>query len=104
MGFGNLDRRIVIQTGTETVTTNGERTVVWSAYHTCWAGIGYVGGDEKYEADQLTASNDIAFKIRYTTGITEKMRISYDSAFYDITHIAEVNRERYLILKAEKKD
>jgi len=101
---GALDRRIVIQTGAETVTDNGERTVSWSTYHTCWAGLDYGAGDEGYDTDQRTASNTINFKIRYKTGITEKMRISYDSAYYNILHIEEVGRERFLILKAKKTD
>lgn len=104
MGFGNLDRRIDIQTGAETVTANGQRTTVWSSFHECWAGLDYGLGDEGYEADQLTASNVIKFKIRYFAGITEKMKLVYDSIDYDISHIAEIDRQRYLIIKAEKKD
>lgn len=103
MGFGNLDRRIVIQTGTETVTGNGERTTSWATFHTCWAGMEYGTGSEKYEGDQLSALNQTRFKVRYKSGINEKMRISYDSSYYDIMHIEEVDRERYLILTAEKK-
>ena len=104
MGFGNLDRRIEIKTGTETVTANGERTTAWSSFHTCWAGLDYSAGDEAYEADQLTASNVVNFKIRYFPAITEKMKLVYDSKDYDILHITEVDRQRYLIIKAEKKD
>lgn len=104
MGFGNLDRRIEIQVGTETVLTNGERSVIWSEQLTCWAALDYGSGDEDYEADQITASNSIMFKIRYAPGLNEKMRISYSSEVYDILHIAEVDRQRYLILKAKKKD
>lgn len=103
MGFGNLDREIEIQIPQESVGSNGERTYGWSEYVTLWAGLGYGPGDEKYEASQLTASNTIDFKIRYYTGITTDMRISYGNAYYDIRHIEEVDRQRYLILKAEKK-
>jgi SPP1 family predicted phage head-tail adaptor len=104
MGFGKLDRRIVIQSGTETVTSNGERTESWTTFHTCWAGLDYGAGDEEYDAGQLTALNEIAFKIRYKSGVLAKMRVSYDSFYYDILHVTEVDRQRYLIIKATKRD
>jgi len=185
MGFGNLDRRIDLNVGSYTKLTNGEDVVSWSLELSCWAAIDYgaaKGEKEDYEADQLTASNTVMFKVRYYPGITEKMMIGYGDVdytnttplgtsmirlsrsygdisdrfvigsqvqlnggtcdgeivtithtgtfegdttltvtpattcldytsitalrqtVYDILHIAEVDRQRYLILKAEKKD
>lgn len=104
MGFGNLDRRIVIQSRSVSSLANGEPSISWSTYHTCWAGLDYGSDGEGYDGDQLTASNTIMFKIRYKSGLNETMRISYNSAYWDITHIEEVGRQRFLILKAEKKD
>jgi SPP1 family predicted phage head-tail adaptor len=104
MAFGELDRRVIIQQGTETVGANGERSVVWSTFVTLWAGIDYGTGGEDYEAGQRTASNEVNFVVRYYPGITEKMRVSYDSASYDILHISEVGRQRYLMLKSVKVD
>ena len=107
MGFGNLDRLITILKWdtTDMILSNGERYRNWSdVVVNLWAGLEYSGGDEDYEANQRTASNEIRFKVRYYPGITEKMRILMDSVYYDITHITEVGRGKYLILKAEKKD
>lgn len=103
MGLGNLDREISIETVAETVTTNGERTLVWSVFHSCWAGIDLGKGGEGYEADQLTASDTINFRIRYFADITTKMKIVYDELDYDILHISEEGRRRFLILNARKK-
>ena len=104
MGFGSLDERIIIQTVTETVSGNGERTEAWSTYLTCWAGVDYSSGGESYEGGQVTASNTVVFMIRYYAGITEKMRVSYQSAYWDIEKIVEQGRERYLLLTAKKRD
>ena len=87
MGFGNLDRRIDLQTGVEAVADNGSRTVSWSSFQECWAGLDYGKkgvGDEDYEADQLTASNVIRFKIRYLPGVNEKMRLAYGDVDYNV--------------------
>lgn len=104
MGFGSLDREIEIQYQLTSTGANGERTYSWLEHVTVWAGIEYGSGDEDYEADQLTASNTVQFKIRYNSSITTKMRIEWNSAYYDILHITEVDRQRFLILKAQKKD
>ena len=106
MGFGNLDRQIVISSVAETVSGNGERSESWSAFHNCWAAIEYgIKGQEgeDYEAGQLVSSNTVKFLIRYYPGITTKMKITYSSVDYNILHISEQGRERFLILKAEKK-
>lgn len=104
MEVGALDRQIVIQQNTQSIGANGERTDSWSTFVTVWAGIEYGTGGEGYKANQLTASNDVSFVVRYYPGITERMRISYDSAYWDIVHIAEVGRQRFLVLKAQKID
>jgi len=107
MAFGDLDRRIVIQNNTQSQLGNGEPVDSWSTFVTLWAtaefGLKKAEGED-YEAGQLTASNTVGFKVRYYPGITEQMRISYDSTYYNITHIEEVGRERFLILKATKVD
>ena len=102
MEVGGFDRQIVIQQGTEVVGANGARTDSWSTFVTVWAGLDYGAGGEDYEAGQRTASNTVNFHIRYYPGITEQMRISYDSSYYDILHITEVGRQRFLVLKAQK--
>lgn len=102
MNIGRLDRKIVIQQGTETQNTFGEFVTVWTTYHTTFASVHKAGGNEKEEASRVTATNLVKFKIRFYTGITEDMIIQYNGNDYDILEIQELGREG-LWLKASRK-
>ena len=104
MQIGELDRRITIQESTATTDSYGEETLVWSTYRKVWAKLGYVSGNETFEADQKTAIRTEKFFVRYDSCITEKMRISWDSGYYDIRAIEQLGREKYLVLKCERRD
>jgi len=107
MATGRLDRRITIEQVTQTRGTTGSVKDSWASVHRCWAEKEYgirKGEGETYDAARLTADNTVKFRIRYYAGITEKMRINDDSVYYDIEHIAEEGRKRFLIIKAKKRD
>jgi len=102
MNIGRLDRKIVIESQTFSTNSIGEYTSSWSTFHTAFASIKKVSGSEKIEADQITATNKVRFKIRFFDGITEAMRVVYNGAYYDIIEIQELDREG-LFLTATKK-
>ena len=102
MNIGRLDRKIVIENQTFSTNSIGEYTSSWSVFHTTFASIKKVSGSEKIEADQITATNKVRFKIRFFDGITEAMRVVYNGAYYDIIEIQELDREG-LFLTAIKK-
>lgn len=107
MFIGKLDRRITIQSYTTAKNDYGEDIRTWSDYLTIWAGINFKRGNEVFEADQLTAVNEVKFVIRYNSNINETMRIVYESNNYDITFIEEFtdsSRKRYMFLTAHKKN
>ncbi len=93
MNIGRLDRKIVIEQVSNAKNALGEYVTTWSTYHTCFAAVSRFGGIEKMEAGKTTATNRIRFKIRFFDGITEDMRVLYNSKYYDITEIQELNRE-----------
>lgn len=104
--IGELDRRIEIYTQTESRDEFGQAVPTDVLLIAVWASILPSAGVEKLEGKKPTASNEIQFGIRYRTGITEKMKILYNSAYYNITKIDEnvkEGRKRYLILTAEKR-
>jgi SPP1 family predicted phage head-tail adaptor len=103
MGVGQMDRRIEIQVLTATRGASGGQKRTWAELATVWAEVDYKGGSEVYEAKEKTAINRVKFRIRYLATVTEENRISYDSNFYDITHIEVLGRNCYQILTAEKK-
>lgn len=84
MSAGKYDKRITIQQKSVTRDTYGGETVAWVDVATVWAKEVATGGREFYSAQQLHAEMDHLFEIRYRTGITTTMRISWDSRYFDI--------------------
>lgn len=103
MNIGKLDRKIVIQSETVAKNEQGESVATWATYHTCFAMVQKAGGNEKIESGRITATNRKKFKIRFYDGIDEGMRIVYNSNYYDIVEIQELDREG-LWLTATKKE
>lgn len=93
MNIANLDKKIVIETPTNTTNSYGEYDSSWSTYHTCFAAVSRFGGTEKLESGKTTATNRVRFKIRFFAGIEEDMRVLYNSNYYIITEIQELDRE-----------
>lgn len=104
MEIGQLDRRIVLQRCTETQTDYGELIRTWSNLGTVWANVNFRGGSEGFEAEQLTANTQIIFTIRYVSYLQPKDRIYYNSKYYDILNIIELDRKCYMQLQVEFKD
>lgn len=105
--IGKLDKRIVVESYTTSTDSSGEPIKTFATYASLWASIKYEatgGNGEEFEADQNVATNRVEFTIRYYTGLNEKMRINWNSCYYYVTHIAGNKRERYLKLKAEKRN
>jgi SPP1 family predicted phage head-tail adaptor len=65
MNIGRLDRKIVIETPSQSANTSGEWTQTWSTYHTTFANVQKAGGTETLQADKTTATNKVKFKIRF---------------------------------------
>lgn len=103
-----LDREITIQTFSASQNDFGEEILSWSTLVTCWASAEWpmAHNDEKQEAQQETATERIDFTVRYVDASTArpKMRVSYNSKYYDILTVTPLGRQRYLILKCETKD
>ena len=101
MKAGLLTKRITIQEFSESQNDYGEPVKSWSTFATKWAKVTDVSGKEEFRNFQTTASTLTQFRIRHKTGITTKMRISYNSEFYNILSIAEIGRKEGLNLLAE---
>ena len=102
--IGELDRRINLYTYTQTQSQTGEPVRSWTLLAAVWALVEYSGGSENIIADTPTATADIFFTIRYRSSITEKIRVEYHGVSYNVTHIEEIDRKRYLKLSASKPD
>ena len=102
---GTLRRRIVIQTPTETVDDHGGLVATFATFDTVSAAILPKPGTEPFEDDRYRATQRVVFEIRYRTGITTKMRVSYDSRLFDIESIVNVEeRNKKVLLITEEVD
>ena len=102
---GALDEQVTIQSYTETRSTTGSVIKTWATHHSCWAERHARGGSERVEAAQLTAINNVTWRIRYKSTVTEKMRIlDRNSEYYYITSIAIEGRDQWMLLTTEKRD
>jgi len=102
MNIGRLDRKIVIQVQNFATNAIGEYTTTWDTFHNAFANVQRVSGTETVDADQVTATNKVKFKIRYFAGINESMRIVYNSNYYDILEIQELDREALWLTATRK--
>ena len=84
MRAGELRHQIVIQTPTETQNASGSVSTSWGTFATVFADVRPLSSRETFQMDQDVAERTVRFFIRYISGITHKMRISYDSRVFDI--------------------
>lgn len=109
MNIGALDRKITIQSNTQTKSsTTGEVTYVWATLASVWATLTYPKGgtdrNEAIEQGRSTTITPVEFTIYYRTGVTEGMRILYDSEYFNIMRVNKVGqRNEMLKLVTEKK-
>lgn len=105
---GTLDRKIEIVTPVnlddggigEANTHVNVASYVTNA--TVWASVRDVAGNETFTGDRTKSERSIAFIIRYTTIVNEKLLIRYNSEYYRIERIEEMGRKEGLMVVATK--
>lgn len=100
MRAGRLNRRITIQQVTETQDSYNALTESWSTYKTVWAEVVPKRAREYFSQAETVSQSDIMFRIRHISGVTTKMRISYDGNVYDIQSIIEIGYKEGLEIMA----
>ncbi len=104
--IGELDRRIVLENYTSDGNSYGEQTLTWATYRTVWAKILYRGGKVDDESQEIVALSKVEFFVRNLdiAGLTAETRISYDSKYFYIEAINEVDgRGEFLQLLTKEK-
>lgn len=95
---GALDRRVVVQKPTFTRDAYGEPVPSFSTLATVWARFRALSGAERFVDDQVQASIEAEFVIRWRSDITPLQRISWDSETWQIEAVLEEGRHQYLRL------
>ena len=95
---GVLDRRVVIKQGTEAQDDHGQFVPTWSTLATVWARFRALNGTERFVDEQIRATVEAEFVVRWRSDVTPKMRISWDSETWQIEAVLEEGRREYLRL------
>lgn len=99
--IGNMRERIVFQQQSRTLDSMGGAAVTWSTVTTVWASVDETSGSETFPTLQIQPQTNVTFMIRYLSTITQAMRISWNSNFYNIKEIInEGNRDKYMKITA----
>ncbi len=86
---GKRDKRIRIETPTETIAASGAVTVgdPWETFATLWAQMDETGGTELWRAQQVNPEVSSIWKTNWLGGVTPKMRIAWDDPEERITRL-----------------
>lgn len=99
MRAGKLRHKIAIQQITVTQDANGDTTKTWATVKSPWADVMPVSGREYFNAKQHTSEISHTVTIRHDSSITPKMRVFYDSRYFDIEAVInEGERDRQTTL------
>jgi SPP1 family predicted phage head-tail adaptor len=105
MRAGRLRQRVTVQEKSVTKNAYGEEIITWEDYHTAWAAVEPVRGQEFYEMEMAGADVSTRIVLRWPgdgLSITPAMRVSYDGRYYDIEtviHVDERHRELHLMCR-----
>lgn len=100
MNIGRLDRKVTLQSPTETIGASGGVAVAYADEATVAAQKVETTGRESRGAGALRAETDAAFRVRYRSTLTTKYRMVYESKNYDILSIAEEGRRESQLIQA----
>ena len=100
MNFGKLNEKITIQTPPTAKDDGGELTGSWTDVSSPWAQLKPASSSESKAEGGDVVTDTTVFVIRYRSGITPKMRISYGSDYWQIVGIQKKGRNEYLELTA----
>ena len=103
MRAGPLRCRITIEAPVETQGADGSIATAWETFATTWASIEPLIGREYFAQQRERATVSHKIRMRHLSGITHKMRISWESRNFEIESVLNVGeRNRELVLMASE--
>ncbi len=100
MQVGQMNDRIEIEELTEGIDPSGGRTPTWALYGKRWAFAQFSTATEAFRLGQQAVEQIVKFKIHRDTGVTESMRVVFDSVAYSITSVVSAPRGLFTELTA----
>lgn len=104
MRAGDLRSPVSIEQPSVSRNSRGEDVKSWSEFAATFAAIEPLKGVEKWEAQRVAGEEVTRIRIRWVSGLLPTMRIVFDSEYYyieEILNIDERDREIRVIAKKE---
>lgn len=99
---GKLNRRIVIQNPTVTVTADGQRKESFATWKTVFAELLPDSSTERYSAEALRASTIVRFRIRSLAGFDTTYRVVHKSRTYRILGLDDTENNVEMMIRCEE--
>ncbi len=102
---GAYRHKITIQQVTEAKDGFGQMVKSWATFAQPFAAVEALAGSEPFLSDAPTSIVSTRIRMRYQSGVTAKMRVSYDGRIYNIENIidkSERNKELHLMCSEGK--
>lgn len=102
MQAGRLNRRVTLQSPSQSVDEIGQPIPGWTDVATLWADIRMKSGLESIKAGAPVSVVQASIRVRYRAGITAGMRIVHNLQAYNIVAVMpDVGGREYVDLVAE---
>lgn len=89
-----MQERIIIQKSQSENDKNGNHTLLWEDYFSCYSYVNNLSGNEYWAAAQVNAQTDLNFIIRYCREVaaldSEHYRIVFRGQLYNISFVDNV--------------
>lgn len=100
LNIGKLDRTIIIERKSETVSDTGAVSSVWLELVTLWAEVLQALADESEAGMGEAQADTLTFRTRYYAGITTADRLVFEGRVFNLKGITEIGRRDALELRA----
>ena len=105
MNAGKLRERVTVQQATESRNALGENVLSWSTFGTIWASVEGVSARESlvYGQNEIKVTHNV--KMRYLSGLTQRMRFLWRGRTLEIVSLLEHNnRSEHEAICMERRD
>lgn len=98
---GLLKHKVVIQQKSKTQNEYNEDVISLTDYKTVWCDIRPINADKRFNADRDISYRAARFLTYYIAGVTNEMKLLYETYLWDIIGVAEIGYKEGLEITAE---
>ena len=93
MQIGSLNKRLELQSATQTSDNMGGFTEVWATVATVWGAVWPVSASEQVQAMQTTMTISHRLRIRHRSDLLPSWRIKFGSRYFNVVSLINPNEK-----------